>query len=79
MSILLISYSIHEPGQQFLGFEQFIRNHNHVKFSETSYAIETTASPFEVQRRIKPYFDENVFLVVMHLNINAKEPAFAQI
>jgi hypothetical protein len=67
MSVLLITYDLHTPGQDYSDFHKAIKRHSWARLSESSYAIATDSSPAVVASAFRNYMDENDVLYVVTL------------
>lgn len=67
MAVLLITYDLNRPGQDYADVHTIIKSYAYVKLSESSYAIETSATPSVIFQRLKPYLDSNDTLYVITL------------
>ena len=67
MSVLLVTYNLKKPGQDYLAFHNIIRNYFHIKLSETSYAIYTEQPTSYVYRKLIPSIDKNDRLYIIPL------------
>jgi hypothetical protein len=68
MSILLITYDLHKPGQDYTDLLAKIKSGgNWARLSESSYAVRTAYSPEQVYNQLKPYLDANDNLYVITL------------
>lgn len=67
MSVLLITYDLRKPGQDYKGFYQVIKNYAWARLSESSYAIETDKSPETIYNELRHHMDDNDNLMVITL------------
>ncbi len=70
MAIRLITYDLKKEQAQtfdYDGFYKLIKSHAWARLSESSYAIETNASPADIFNRLKPHIDSNDEVLVMTL------------
>ena len=70
MAIRLITYDLNKERSKkfdYDGFYKFIKNHAWARLSESSYAIETNASPSAIFSQLQSYVDENDHVLVMTL------------
>ena len=70
MSVLLITYDLKKPGQDYTDFMKIIKDYSWARLSESSYSIETAESPKAVYEKLSPHIDENDQLYI----INLKKP-----
>jgi hypothetical protein len=75
-SVKLITYDLKKEQTQeaYKGFYGYIKKHEWAELSESSYAIYTDATPVQIFVALKPFIDENDWLVVAHL----KKPHLSQ-
>ncbi len=52
MAILLVTYDLNKPGQEYDEFYEIIK----------SYAIDTTDSPAQIYEKLSPHLDTNDFI-----------------
>jgi hypothetical protein len=68
MSILLITYDLNKPGQDYTPLLKLIKQHaSWAKLSESSYAIQTNQTPSAIYQMLAPYVDKNDTLLVITL------------
>jgi len=67
MAVLLVTYDLNKPGQDYNDFYKIIKSYPYAKLSESSYAINTTDSPQTVVDRLRRYMDANDHLYVINL------------
>ena len=67
MAVLLITYDLKRPGQAYDSMMAYIKQHPWARLSESSYAIETSASPESVTNRIRQITDSNDNIYVITL------------
>jgi hypothetical protein len=67
MSVLLITYDLNKPGQDYKDLLDYIKRFPWAKLSESSYAIETNMTPIQVYNAIKGMVDtnDNVYIVTL--------------
>lgn len=67
MSVLLVTYDLKKPGQNYSEFYKVIKNYDWARLSESSYAINTYDSPDTVYAKLKPHMDsnDNVYIVTL--------------
>jgi hypothetical protein len=59
MTVLLITYDLMKPGQDYSDFLDVIKSYNYTKLSESSYAINTTENIKTVYEKLNKYRDKN--------------------
>jgi hypothetical protein len=67
MSVLLVTYDLNKPGQDYADFLKVVKDYPWARLSESSYAIETTESPTEIYEKLRPHQDENDNLYIIKL------------
>lgn len=67
MAVLLITYDLQKPGQDYSELLSKIKSYTWVRLSESSYAIRTDSTPSTVFDYLKPYLDSNDNLYVITL------------
>ena len=67
MSVLLVTYDLRKPGQDYSDVHGFIKKHAWARLSESSYAIRTSMSPQQVYDALSKYLDANDTLLVITL------------
>jgi len=67
MSVLLVTYDLKKPGQDYTDFLKVIRSYDYARLSESSYALNTTQSPSDVYNKLRPYMDANDHIYVINL------------
>ena len=72
MPVLLMTYDLNrEPDKtDYEGFYRVRDSYDHVRLSESSYALNTLDAPETVYAKLKPYTDGNDYVYV----INLKKP-----
>ncbi len=68
MSVLLITYDLKKPGQNYSAFHNVIKNYFHIKLSEASYAIYTDQPTSYVYRKLISSIDKKDCLYIIPLN-----------
>lgn len=74
MSVLLVTYDLQKPGQDYSGFHDVIKKNAWAKLSESSYAVDTTDSPQTLYNKLDPHMDTNDQVYVITL----KSPYFGR-
>lgn len=67
MSVILITYDLNRPGQNYPKIKEYIDKFAWAKLSESSYAIETNKTPNQVFSDLKNCIDSNDTLYVITL------------
>ena len=67
MSVLLITYDLKRPGQDYPDLLKYIKGHAWARLSESSYAIETSLSPSAVLAQARKFIDANDTIFVITL------------
>jgi hypothetical protein len=67
MAILLVTYDLNKPGQDYSDFLTKVKSYPWARLSESSYAIKTDSSPQAVFDQLKPYLDTNDNLYIITL------------
>ena len=68
MAVLLITYDLNRPGQNYQSVLNYIKSHGAwARLSESSYAVRTDASPDSVRDAIRGYMDssDNVYVITL--------------
>lgn len=68
MSVLLITYDLNKPGQDYADLYKQMKQFAWAKLSESSYAVETDLSPKQMYDLLAPYLDSTDTLFVITLN-----------
>ncbi len=67
MAVLLVTYDLKKPGQDYSGFHKVIKSYGYARLSESSYAIATDETPTQVCDKLFPHMDRNDQLYVVTL------------
>lgn len=67
MAVLLVTYDLYQPGQDYSDLYEIIKGYAWAKLSESSYAIETSESPQTIFDKLNPHIDGNDQLYVVTL------------
>jgi hypothetical protein len=67
MSVLLITYDLHRPGQDYPDLLAAIKTYPWIRLSESSYAIQTDKSPSVIYNELRPSTDTNDYILVITL------------
>lgn len=70
MDVLLVTYDLNKPGQDYADLLKKIKSYPWAKLSESSYAIYTDYTPQQIFDGLRPYLDPSDTLYV----INMKKP-----
>ena len=67
MPVLLITYDLNRPGQDYPGLLEEIRSTSWARLSESSYAVDTSESASAVYDRVRPHIDDgdNIFIITL--------------
>ncbi len=65
MSVLLVTYDLNKPGQDYTDFLKVVRDYPYARLSESSYAIATNENTKQVFDKLNPYTDANDSLSVI--------------
>jgi hypothetical protein len=67
MSILLITYDLNKPGQDYSDFIDTFKKYSWARLSESSYAIETSKRPQTIYNELSPHMDKNdqVYIITL--------------
>ena len=68
MSVLLITYDLNKPGQDYSDFIDTFKKYAWAKLSESSYAIKTSKSPSTIRKELSPHMDKNDHVYVITLS-----------
>lgn len=68
MSVILVTYDLSTPGQDYKNFYEIIKSYPWAKLSESSYAISTSKTVKTVFEDIKQHIDQNDQLYVIKLD-----------
>ena len=58
MAVLLVTYDLNKPGQNYDDFIATFKKYSWAKLSESSYAIDTTKSPSAIYNELHPFMDK---------------------
>lgn len=67
MSVLLVTYDLKKPGQDYTDFLAIIRKYTFARLSESCYAVITNETPQGVYNNLTPHMDKNDQLYVVTL------------
>jgi len=67
MSIKLIAYDLHQPGQNY-DLLSFIKTFPYAQLSESSYAVKCQMPPDELYNGLSQYLDKNDQLLILTLS-----------
>lgn len=65
MAVLLVTYDLDKPGQNYKDILEAIKSYPWARLSESSYAIRTNQSPQDMFGRLKAFLDGNDSLYVV--------------
>ncbi len=67
MAVLLITYDLREPGQDYSELISKIKSYMWARLSEFYYAIRTDSTPSTVFDQLKPYLDpsDNLNVIIL--------------
>jgi len=67
MAVVLVTYDLNRPGQNYDQLIGFIKQHAWARLSESSYAIETFDTPQSIFNKIATTIDpgDNVYVVTL--------------
>ena len=67
MAILLVTYDLNKPGQDYKDFIEAFKKYEWARLSESSYAIETTKSPETIYNELVPHIDKDdrVYIITL--------------
>ena len=68
MSVLLITYDLNKPGQDYSDFIDTFKKYSWARLSESSYAIKTSKSPSIIRDELSPHMDKNDYVYVITLS-----------
>jgi len=68
MAILLVTYDLKKPGQDYTDFLAIIKKYPYARLSESSYAIQTNETPENVYKKFVPHMDKTnqIYVVTLH-------------
>lgn len=67
MSVYIVTYDLNTPGKDYSGVLGEIKKHSWARLSESSYAIDTNKTVYQIYDGIKPYLDSNDNLYIITL------------
>lgn len=78
MAVLLVTYDLKAPGQDYADFHKVIKSFSWARLSESSYAIDTTLTPQNVYEQLRSHMDtnDNVYVIMLtrpHCGYGPKE------
>ena len=68
MAILLVTYDLMKPGQDYSDLLKSIKSYPWAKLSESSYAIDTAKTPKQIYDELRSSIDQNDHLFVITLS-----------
>lgn len=69
MATYLVTYDLKSPGQDYSNLLKRIRQHDHVRLSESSYAVSTAWGAETLLDNLREAMDNNDFIYVIALHI----------
>ncbi|MDF1721712.1 MAG: hypothetical protein P1U65_13650 [Minwuia sp.] len=70
MAVVLVTYDLRKPGQNYSGLFKALRKHTHCKELESVWLLDTTDSVSEVRDSLKGFLDQDDILFVARLRKN---------
>ncbi|MGV3654318.1 MAG: hypothetical protein ACO1N5_08870 [Noviherbaspirillum sp.] len=67
MAVMLVTYDLYQPGQNYPRLIKAIQTYPWARLSDTSYAIATSDSPAAVLEHLRPYVSDATNLYVLSL------------
>lgn len=67
MAVLLITYDLNKPGQNYNQILDYIKNFSYVPLSESSYAIDTKIEPENIYNDLSKLLDSNDRICIITL------------
>lgn len=67
MAVLLVTYDLKKPGQDYSDLLKAIKSFSWARLSESSYAIQTDASAVNVYNVLRPFMDGNDTLYIINM------------
>lgn len=68
MAVLLITYDLENPRQNYSAFHNEIKHHFHIRLSESSYAICTNEPASYIYKKLKPSLGKDDYLYIITLS-----------
>ena len=67
MAVLLVTYDLNKPGQDYSDFIDTFKKYPWARLSESSYAIETSKTPQIIYDELAPNMDKNdqVYIITL--------------
>jgi hypothetical protein len=67
MQVILITYDLNKPGQDYQDFHSFIKKHNWARLSESSYAITSAETVSAIMESLRRFMDQNdnVYIITL--------------
>jgi len=67
MAILLVTYDLKKPGQDYSDFISTFKKYAWARLSESCYAIDTYKTPNQIYNELKPFMDQNdqVYIITL--------------
>jgi len=67
MAVLLVTYDLRKPGQDYDDLYKAIKSYPWARLSESSYAVDTTEPPDTLFRELRNHMDSNDQLYIINL------------
>jgi hypothetical protein len=67
MAVLLVTYDLSKPGQDYADLLKYLKGFSWARLSESSYAIVTDQSPESIATAARNHMDANDTVYVIHL------------
>jgi len=67
MAVLLVTYDLKKPGQDYTDLLKTIKTFSWARLSESCYAIETSSTPESVYNMLRPYMDSDDTIYIINL------------
>jgi hypothetical protein len=76
MSVLLITYDLNKPGQDYEDVHKYIKQFSWARISESSYAIETNLTPDQIYQGISKFIDktDRVYIITLDAPYSGQGP-----
>jgi hypothetical protein len=67
MAVLLVTYDLNKPGQDYLDVLNVIKSFSWARLSESSYVIATEFTPAAVMDKLRPFLDpsDNIYVITL--------------
>ena len=67
MAVLLVTYDLNKPGQDYSDLLKAIKSYTWARLSESSYAIVTDKTPTTISGELKPFLDASDYIYIVNL------------